>query len=194
MIEYEKLYIEVKKSLSEKRFKHTEGVIKRAVEYAEAYNVNMEDVKYAALAHDIAKEMSNEESYEILNKYNVELDEIEKNNSNLLHSKVGAVIAKERYGLSNEIASAIEYHTTGKENMTILEKIIYLADATEEGRPFKRYGDEMELDDLVKLIKTDINEGLYYVLNWTLKSILNKEFLIHLNSVKAYNYYNNKKV
>ena len=131
MIEYNELYNDVKNALSEKRFKHTEGVEKRAIEYAKVYNVDIEKARFAAICHDIAKEMSLEESYKILEKNGVLLDDIEKKNFNLIHAKVGAVIAKNKYNLEEEIVNSIKFHTTGKENMTILEKIIYLADATE---------------------------------------------------------------
>ena len=139
---YEELYEDVKSRLSEKRFKHTEGVIKRAVEYAKVYNANMEDTKLAALAHDIAKEIPQEEAFNLIKKYEIELDEIEKVNFNLIHSKLGAEIVKEKYGFNEDIINAIKYHTTGRENMSILEKIIFLADATEENRDYK------ELDNL----------------------------------------------
>ena len=82
MIEYEKIYIDVKNILSEKRFKHTEGVVLRAIEYAVVYNVDTQKVKLAAILHDIAKEISKEESYKKLEIYGVKLDNIEKRNFN----------------------------------------------------------------------------------------------------------------
>lgn len=88
MVEYNKLYDDVKSTLSEKRFRHTEGVVERAIEYANIYEVDIEKVKYASICHDIAKEISLEESYKILNQYGEELDEIEKQNFNLVHAKV----------------------------------------------------------------------------------------------------------
>ena len=182
MTVYEKLYNDVKTRMSEKRFKHTEGVIKRAIEYAEIYGANIEDTKYAALAHDIAKEISKEESMKLVEKYNIKLDEIEKVNFNLVHAKLGAEIVKCDYGFNEDIINAIRFHTTGRENMSILEKIIFLADATEEGRTYK------ELEMLVDMIKKDIDEGMIYTLKWTFNDITNKEYLIHLDSVKAYNF------
>ena len=179
---YEELYKDVKSRLSEKRFRHTEGVIKRAVEYAEIYNANLEDTKLAALAHDIAKEIPQEEALELVKKYGMELDEIEKVNFNLVHSKLGAEIVKEKYGFNEDIINAIKYHTTGRENMSILEKIIFLADATEENRTYK------ELNDLVEMIKNDIDEGMLFTLQWTFNDITNKKYLLHLDSVKAYNF------
>lgn len=182
MTVYEKLYNDVKNSMSEKRFRHTEGVIKRAIEYAEIYGVNIDDTKYAALAHDIAKEIPKEKSLELIEKYKIELDEIEKVNFNLIHAKLGAEIVREKYGFNEDIINAIKYHTTGRENMSILEKIIFLADATESGRTYK------ELDLLVNMIKEDIDEGMIYTLKWTFNDITNKGYLLHLDSVKAYNF------
>ena len=179
---YEKLYNDIKNRLSEKRFRHTEGVVKRAIEYAEIYGVNLDDVKYAALGHDIAKEISMEESLNLIKKYNINLDEIEKVNFNLIHAKLGAEIIKEKYNFNEDIINAIRFHTTGRENMSVLEKIIFLADATEENRKYK------ELGMLVDMIKKDIDEGMLYTLKWTFNDITNKNFLIHLDSVKAYNF------
>lgn len=194
IVKYEDLYNDVKNILSEKRFKHTEGVVQRAIEYAEIYNVDVEDAKKAAIVHDIAKEFSKEESYKMLENYGVQLDEFEKNNFNLVHSILGAAISKYKYGLSDEIVNAVKYHTTGKENMTDLEKIIYLADATEPNRNYANNENELSLNELVDLIKTNLDEGLKYVLKWTLQDILKKDRLIHLDSVKAYNFYNKKDI
>lgn len=182
MTVYEELYNDVKSRMSEKRFRHTEGVIKRAIEYAEIYGVNIQDTKYAALAHDIAKEISKEDSLELLKKYNVKLDEIEEINFNLVHAKLGAEIVKEKYGFSEDIINAIRFHTTGRENMSILEKIIFLADATEENRKYN------SVDMLVNMIKKDIDAGMIYTLKWTINDISNKDYLIHLDSIKAYNF------
>lgn len=131
MVSYEELYKRAEMELSEKRFKHTLGVVERAIEYAKVYSVDENVVKYAAILHDIAKEYPDEKNYEILAQYGYELDNVERGNHKLLHAKVGAIIAKHEYGLSEEIVNAISFHTTGKADMTTLEKIIYLADATE---------------------------------------------------------------
>jgi len=191
MLEYEKIYNDVKNILSEKRFKHTQGVVERAIEYAEIYGEDIENVKLAAITHDIAKEISKEESYKLIEKYGMKLDDIEKKNSQTVHSKLGAVIVKEKYNFSDEIINAIKYHTTGKENMTMLEKIIYLADATEPNREYFKNINDMSLNELVELIKKDIDKGLEYVLKWTLESLLRRNLHIHLDTVKAYNFYHN---
>lgn len=189
MVKYEELYEIAKEKLSEKRFNHTLGVVERAIQYAEIYNENIEKVKIAAILHDIAKEIPKEESYNMLEKCGVKLDDIEKRNFNLIHSILGAEIAKNEYGLDDDIVNAIKYHTTGRENMSMLEKIIYLADATELNRNYMSNENELSLNELVELIKTNIDEGLEYTLKWNLQSVLRRNLLVHLNTVKAYNFY-----
>ena len=191
MVEYEELYDYVKARLSEKRFKHTLGVVERAIEYAKIYNVNIEDAKKSAILHDCAKEIPKEEALKLLDSYGYKLDDIEKINFNLLHAKLGAEIAEIEFGMSNDIANAIRYHTTGRENMSMLEKVIFLADATEKNREYKDNENELSLEETVNLIKKDINEGLIYVLKWSIKSILRRNLYIHLDSIRAYNYFLN---
>lgn len=191
MVDYDVLYNDVKNMLSEKRFKHTEGVVERAIEYAEIYGIDIQKVKYAALAHDMTKEIPKEESYKLLEEYGVELNDVEKINFKTVHSKLGAAIAKNKYDLSDDIVDAIKYHTTGRPDMTTLEKIIYLADTTEKNRKYDSKHDDLTLEELVNLIKEDIDKGLDYVLTWSLKSILDRNICIHLDTVKAYNFYKN---
>ena len=93
------------------------------------------------------KEVPKEKRVENAEKLGVNLDDIEKNNTGLIHAKAGAKIAETEFGLDKEICDAIAYHTTGKENMTTLQKIIYLADFTGIDRKFD------DLDYLYKLCK-----------------------------------------
>ena len=185
MIKYEELYEEVKVKLSEKRFKHSEGVVKRAIEYAKVYNVDIETVKLVAISHDIAKELSEEEIEKYIKEYNIEIDEVEKRNNNLLHAKIGSYICKNKYGFTQDMVNAVKFHTTGRENMSILEKIIYLADATEENRKYCSYF-------YVDLIKKDIDDGMFEVAKWVINSLLERNMVIHLDTIKCYNFYNNK--
>ena len=183
MIKYNELYNEVKSMLSEKRFKHSEGVVKRAIEYAEIYNVDIEIVKLTAIAHDIAKELNVEDKKGYIEEYNIELDEIEINNHNLLHAKIGAYICKNKYGFTDDMVNAIKYHTTGRENMSILEKIIYLADATDANRNYD------DLEYYVETIKKDIDKGIVEVSKWVINKLTNNNKIIHLNTIKCFNYY-----
>lgn len=137
-MDIEKAKNDVKQTLSEKRFIHSVGTMNMARKLARIYGENEEDAALAGLIHDIAKEMSKEEIYDYIKKYNIEMDEIEKENIGLMHAKIGASIAKERYGANKEIQNAILYHTTGNIKMDRFAKIIYVADKIEEGRTYER--------------------------------------------------------
>ena len=185
LVEYKTLYNDVKNILSEKRFKHSEGVVQRALEYAQIYGVDSEVVKLVAIAHDIAKELTKDQEKEHINKYNIVLDEVEAVNHNLLHAKIGACICKEKYAFTEDMVNAIRFHTTGRPNMSLLEKIIYLADATDPGR---RYN---SIDYYVGLVRDNIDKGMCEVTKWVINHLLENNKVIHLDSVRCYNYYNN---
>lgn len=186
MIKYDDLYLIAKRKLSEKRFKHSEAVVKRAVEYAKIYDVDIEIVKLTAIAHDIAKELTSEEEEKYKIKYNIELDEIEKQNHSLVHAKIGAEICKNEFEFTQDMVNSIKYHTTGREKMTILEKIIYLADATEETRTYCSGA-------YVDTIKENIDMGMVEVTKWVINHLLENDKVIHTDSIKCYNYYTAKK-
>lgn len=183
MIEYDELYELVKNKLSTKKFKHTEGVVKRAIEYAKIYNVDINTVKLVAISHDIAKEFNNEETQQYIEKYKIKLDNIEKKNPNLLHAKIGATICKEKFKFSQDMVNSIMYHTTGRPGMSILEKIIFLADATEENRK------HCSSEEYVNIIKADINKGIVEICKWKLNFLFTNNKLIHKNTFDCYNYY-----
>ncbi len=187
MIGYENLYEDIKNMLSEKRFNHSERVVKRAIEYAKIYNVDIETVKLVAISHDIAKELSEEENQEYISKYNIKLDDIEKVNKSLLHAKIGAYICKEKYGFTDDMVNSVRYHTTGRENMSVLEKIVYLADATEEGRK------EYIVSEYVDLINKDIDKGMVEISKWVMNKLLKNNKVIHLDTINCYNFYNKQK-
>lgn len=187
MIEFSELREIVKNKLSEKRYIHSEGVVKRAVEYAKIYNADIEKIMYTAMAHDFAKEFTKEENESNIKKYNIELDEIEKNNPSLLHQKIGSYICKYEFGFTDDMVSAVRYHTTAKPNMSLIEKIIYLADATEENREYctKPY---------VEIIKSDIDQGIIDIIKLVINNLLESNTLIHSDTIDCYNYYVLKKI
>ncbi len=139
----------VKNSLSEKRYNHSIGAMKEAGELAKIYGENQEEARIAGLLHDIAKESikitEKNEIFNFLNKHDMPADEIEKDNIGLLHAKMGAIIAKEEFGVSKKVQNAIKYHTTGNVNMDLFAKIIYLADKIEENRCYDGVDEIREL-------------------------------------------------
>lgn len=180
-MEFEKIKNDVKQILTTCRFEHSLGVAKRAEELAKIYNEDIEKAKLVGIAHDIAKEMKKEEAYEYAKQKNIELDEIEMHEPALLHSKIGASICKERYNFTDDMTQAIVFHTTGNVNMNMFDKIIFLADKTEDGRT------KIELGEAKKLIDRDIDEGMLYMLRSAMHYTLNKGGLVHPDSIDLMN-------
>ena len=182
MLSYEEIYIKVKELLSEKRFYHSICVVERCIEYAKIYNVDVEKMKIAGIAHDIAKEFSRNKMLQLSEKYDVELDEIEKKHISLIHSKLGAEIAKRDFGCTEDICEAIKWHTTGKEDMSIMEKILFMADATGKDRKYDN------TKYLYNLAKTNLDAAVRDLLKDCIKEVLDRNIVVHPNSIKAFNY------
>ena len=128
----------VKSKMSLKRFTHTLGVVEMSEKLAKIYNADIEKCKVAALLHDICKEMNMEYIKNICkNNFMNELSEEDLENNEILHGFAGAYYVKNELGVNDkEILNAIKYHTIGAKNMTLVEKIVYIADAIEYGRNY----------------------------------------------------------
>ena len=128
----------VKSKMSLKRFTHTLGVVEMSEKLTKIYNADIEKCKVAALLHDICKEMDMEYIKNICkNNFMNELSEEDLENNEILHGFAGAYYVKNELGVNDkEILNAIKYHTIGAKNMTLVEKIVYIADAIEYGRNY----------------------------------------------------------
>ncbi|CAN2325262.1 bis(5'-nucleosyl)-tetraphosphatase (symmetrical) YqeK [Fusobacterium sp. oral taxon C10] len=128
----------VKSKMSLKRFTHTLGVVEMSEKLAKIYNADIEKCKVAALLHDICKEMDMEYIKNICkNNFMNELSEEDLENNEILHGFAGAYYVKNELEINDkEILNAIKYHTVGAKNMTLVEKIVYIADAIEYGRNY----------------------------------------------------------
>ena len=128
----------VKSKMSLKRFTHTLGVVEMSEKLAKIYNANIEKCKVAALLHDICKEMNMEYIKNICkNNFMNELSEEDLENNEILHGFAGSYYVKTELGINDkEILNAIKYHTVGAKNMTLVERIVYIADAIEYGRNY----------------------------------------------------------
>lgn len=174
----------LKEMLPEKRLNHSLSVSECAIKLSEIYNCDKEKAKIAGLVHDCAKYFTDEQIEDCVKKFNINLDPLEENNIALSHSIVGSYVAKEVFNINDEeIISAIKYHTTGRENMSLLEKIIYMADLIEEGRKFPRVE---ELRNLTFSGKLD--EALLLSFDNTIKFVIDNKQLIHPRTVSARNY------
>ena len=131
------MIMQLSKELKDSRLMHTFGVIDTASALAKAYQADIKKCEKAALLHDCAKYMPLDEMIAICERNFIELNELEKKKNSLLHAKAGACLAYEKYGIKDkEILDAIKYHTTGKPDMSLIEKIIFVSDFIEPGRDF----------------------------------------------------------
>ena len=180
-MEEEKIKEFVKNKLSEKRYYHSLCVVKQCEILAHQYNIDIGVARKIGLAHDIAKELSKEEKLNYILQNNIEIDEIEREKTGLLHGKIGADIAKKEFGFTEEMCSAISCHTTGKQNMSILDKLLFIADAIGEDRQWP------DVEDVRKLAINNINDAVLYILDMTIQEKLDEKELIHINSILARN-------
>ena len=148
--------------LKPKRMPHVLGTEQEAVRLAERYGADVTKARIAALLHDCTKKLDMDEQLALCGHYGIELDALEQKALKLLHSKTGAAIAREVFGVDNDVYSAILYHTTGKPDMTLLEKIIYLADYIEPTRDFPG------VETLRKTVYEDLDRGLLMGLTMTI--------------------------
>lgn len=155
----------VEKIQDARRFEHTLGVEYTAAALAMRYGSNMENARTAGLLHDCAKCLSDEKRLSICKKNHIKVTEVERKNPFLLHAKVGAYLAREKYGIKDpDILNAIQNHTTGRKNMSLLEKIIFVADYIEPGRKHAP-----NLAEVRKLAFMDIDRTLLMILRDTLQ-------------------------
>ncbi|WP_208558834.1 bis(5'-nucleosyl)-tetraphosphatase (symmetrical) YqeK [Marinilactibacillus kalidii] len=171
----------IRQVLSEKRYTHVLGVEQAALELAERYGVDSEQVSIAALLHDYAKEQSDEEMRDMIISENMDLELLQYGNS-IWHGPVGAVMVRNQFSIHDQdILDAIRHHTVGSPNMGIVEQIIYLADYIEPNRTFKG------VDKARSLAEKNIHEGIAYATLKTLKHLLNKNARIYPKAIETYN-------
>lgn len=172
----------LKGEISFKRYTHSVGVKNEAEKLAKAYGADVLKAQIAGLIHDCAKNYSYDIQYKLCEKYNITLDEISKNQPQIIHGFVGAYIAKYEYEIDDsDIFDAIYFHTIGKKDMPLLTKIIFLADYIEVGR--KIFG----IEKLRKLAYENLDKAIVMAIDFTTSFVLKKGDLLHLNSVEARN-------
>ena len=165
--------------LKNKRIPHVLGTEQEAVRLSECYGADVEKARVAALLHDCTKKLNMEEQLALCEKYGIELDALEQKALKLLHAKTGAEIARDVFGVDGEIYRAIWWHTTGHANMTLLEKVIYLADYMEPTRDFPG------VEDLRKACYEDLDKGLLLGLEMSIEEMTAMGNPVHHATVEA---------
>lgn len=174
-------------ALNPNRFLHSIAVADMAMCLAARYDVDLEKAYLAGILHDNAKYISNEEQIKLCSKYGLSISSIERENPYLLHAKLGAYYAYHKYGVEDpEITSAIEWHTTGKPNMSILDKIIYISDYLEPNRHHSS-----NLDYLRRLAFSDLDKTLATIISDTINMLRAKNRPVDDTSLEAFEFYKN---
>lgn len=135
--DFDWLRVQANKMLKPKRVPHVAGCEYEAVRLARRWGADEDEAREAAILHDITKKLELDAQLILCDKYDIIIDNAERNDAKLLHSKTGAALARDMFGVSDSVYNAIYWHTTGRADMTLLEKIIYLADYIEPTRDFE---------------------------------------------------------
>ncbi len=170
------------KKLSKNRYEHTLGVCETAIALAKRFGEDESKAYLAALLHDCAKYMSTKEQIEYANDHGIKLSEEELLCPPVIHAPIGAEIARIEYGVKDrDVLGAIRYHTVAKEDMSVLEKIIYTADMIEPNREFDG------AEELRTLASKSLDETFKACLKASLMFNITDNKRVHPNSLKCWN-------
>lgn len=176
------IYEELKKDIGTERYSHSINVMNTSIELAKLYNCSIEEAKIAGLLHDCGKFQDKIKILKMVDEFDIILDNVMKKNTALAHGPLGVAIAKSKYNISNpNILNAIRYHTTGREEMTLLEKIVFIADLIEPSRNFQG------VEEMRKLAYENLDESIILALNKNIQFVIEKKNLLHLDTIKARN-------
>lgn len=180
--DFEDLNRLVKSKLSEKRYNHTMAVVKLASELATHYNESVVNAKIAAVLHDITKEDDEKTQLQIIKNSDIIIDTVYEKNNNLHHGLTAFLYARDTLKIKNmDILNAVRYHTTARDNMSMLEKIIYISDATAYDRKYQ------DVEHLRKMSFEDIDLCLTKIIEFTINDLLRKNKLIAIETIQCYN-------
>lgn len=184
MMEESKIKKYLENALSEKRFKHSLGVAEEAERLADKYGTDKKKAYLAGLVHDVAKEIDTDSARNMLkDRFGIRVDPVTYNVPKLLHAPLGACLAQTEFGIFDaEILDAVKYHTTAKADMSLLTKIIYMADYIEPNRDFEG------VEELRKQAYQDIDEAIITGLDYTISELLSDGKMFHPDTVHARNY------
>ena len=178
-LEYKEI---LQKRLTPKRYNHSLCVADEAVRLAKKYGGDCDKAYLAGLLHDVTKNATEEEHLHIFSQFGIMLNDVEKNAEKLWHAISGAAYAQYVLGVDDsEIITAIRYHTTAREDMTQLEKLLYLADFTSADRDYD------DIDIMRQKVEISMEAALDYALSYTINDLVSRGKALHLDTVKAYN-------
>ena len=180
--DYDALLAILKKRLNETRYSHSLCVADEAKRLAVKYGADPEKAYLAGLLHDITKNAPDEEHLKIFKDFGIILSDVEKNAKKLWHAMSGAAYAEHILGINDpEIIDAIRYHTTAKADMSLLAKILYLADFTSADRDYE------DVDVIREYVDISLEKAFIYALQYSIKDLVDLQKAVHIDTVAAYN-------
>ncbi len=166
-------------SIKPERYVHTMGAVRCAIELAARYGIDTKKARLAALLHDCAK-FAPQEQCRLCEEYKLDVEALKAVSLSIIHGPLGAEVAKREYGVEDkEVLSAIYYHTLCKENMTKLEKIIYLADKTEPGRCYEG------VEEIRAAARAGLDEGVLACMEQSIRFVREKGKKLHPGVIAA---------
>jgi len=165
--------------LKPKRIAHVKGCEEEAVRLAERWGADREEAAEAAILHDITKKLNLREQLILCEKYGIIPDALEAKSEKLLHAKTGAALARERFGVNDRVYESIKWHTTGKADMSLLDKIIYMADYIEPNRDFEG------LEELRRLAYSDLDAAMALGFRMSIADLAGYGVPPHPNTLEA---------
>lgn len=169
-------------SLSEYRRIHSLNVSEEAVRFAERYGADVEKARLAGLLHDVTKETDNERQLQIIENGGIMLTELERRSPKLWHAISGACYVRDVLGIDDEdIFNAIRYHTTARAGMSLLEKVIFLADFTSAERSYP------DIDVIREHAENSLEDGMLYGIKFTISRLVGRGDLVSPDALAAYN-------
>ena len=178
----EKIITLIRSKLSADRFNHSLNVADSAKELALSYGADADKAYTAGLLHDVMKNASEEEQLGVLSEAGIELMPVERENKKLWHAIAGAAYVKFVMGIDDrDIIRAVRYHTTGRAGMSLLERVVYLADYISADRNYNG------VEDMRRLCKSDSDEAILYALTFGIPDLVSKGRVIHPDSIDLYN-------
>ena len=175
-------YLSELDALSDFRRIHSLNVSKEAVRFAEKYGADVEKARLAGLLHDVTKETKGDLQLQIIEKGGIILSETEKRSPKLWHAISGACYVRDVLGIDDEdIFNAIRYHTTARAGMSMLEKVVFLADFTSAERDYP------DIDVIREHAEHSLEEGMLYGIRFTLTRLVGRADLVSPDALAAYN-------
>lgn len=184
-MEFSQMQEKLKGMLTEKRFRHSLGVMDSAVHLAKLFGESEEKARIAGLLHDCAKDIDKALMPAMCEELGVELDAVKREQRSLIHADLGAKLVQTEFGVSDaDVISAIRYHTLGKPNMTALEKILYIADFIEPNRK-----DFPGLSEIRELAELDLDLAMLTAVNASIRYVRSQNKVLHEQSLQTQAYY-----